>query len=291
MENILEVKKLRKEYKEFILKDISFKLPRGYIMGFIGPNGAGKSTTIKSLMNLLNIDGGDIKIFGLDYKNNEEEIKNRIGYVGEEQHFYLDMTVKWTGNFIAQYYNDWDNNKFDNLLKRFNVSKSKKIKELSKGMRVKLSLALALAHNPELLILDEPTSGLDPVIRREILDILMEVIEDENKSVLLSSHITEDIEKIADYITYIIDGKIVLSDAKENIVSNWKKVKIKSDLINKDIKRYLVGIEENFFGVSAITSNYSMLKGQLKRHGGSNGIKVENASLDDILVSFVKEEK
>lgn len=290
MKEILTVKNLSKKYSEFTLKDVSFKLPRGYIMGLIGPNGAGKSTTIKIIMNLINADGGDVDVFGLNYKQNEEEIKNKIGYVGEEQFFYEDMTVAWTEKFVSQYYDSWDKEKFYKLLNKFNVSKTKKIKELSKGMKVKFSIALALARNPELLILDEPTSGIDPVIRREILEILSDVIQDENKSVLLSSHITEDIEKIADYVTYIVDGKIVLSDEKEKILSNWKKVSLKKELVTQEIKSKLLAKEENYFGLTGVTNDYQNLSKSLLGNKGNEGIKIHNASLDDILISFVKEE-
>lgn len=291
MNNILNVNNLRKEYPEFTLKNISFKLPRGYIMGLIGPNGAGKSTTIKLIMNLIKSNAGDVEIFGLNYKDNEEEIKNRIGYVGEEQVFYEDMSVSWTEKFISQYYKKWDSKYFNNLLSKFNVSKTKRIKELSKGMKVKLSIALALARDPELLILDEPTSGLDPVVRREILDILMEIIQDENKSVLFSSHITEDIEKVADYVTYIINGKIIISEEKEKILSNWKKISFKKDLMNKEIKDSMFGIEENFFGITGITNNYSKVRSLIHDSRENNGAKVDNATLDDILISLVKEDK
>ncbi|WP_202711538.1 ABC transporter ATP-binding protein [Sporosalibacterium faouarense] len=289
--SILKVNNLRKKYSEFTLKDVSFELPRGYIMGLIGPNGAGKSTTIKLIMNLLKSNGGEVEIFGLNYKNNEEEIKNRIGYVGEEQIFYEDMSVAWTEKFISQYYKKWDKEYFNSLLSKFKVSKTKKIKELSKGMKVKLGIALALARHPELLILDEPTSGLDPVIRKEILDILLEVIQDENKSVLFSSHITEDIEKIADYVTYIINGKIVLSQEKENILTNWKKISLKKNLVDQEIKRLMIGIEENYFGITGITKNYSKIKNIFSLKNINDGIKISNATLDEILISLVREEE
>lgn len=291
MDNILEVSKLRKEYKEFKLKDVSFNLKRGYIMGLIGPNGAGKSTVMKSIMNLINYDSGEIKIFGLDYKANEEQIKNKIGYVGEQQFFYQDMSVKWTEKFFSQYYKKWNNEKFNSLIEKFEVSRTKKIKELSKGMRVKLTIALALAHEPELLLLDEPTSGVDPVIRSEILDILLQFIQDEKKSILLSSHITEDIEKIADYVTYIVNGKILLAAEKEKLLSTWKRVHIKKDAVSDDIRKYLKETEENYFGISGVTDSLDKLQEYTKKMNIKDAIRVENTSLDDILISLVKEGK
>ncbi|SCG82472.1 putative ABC transporter ATP-binding protein yhcG [Proteiniborus sp. DW1] len=289
MRNILEISNLRKEYKEFTLKDISLTLPRGYIMGLIGPNGAGKSTTIKAIMNLINCDSGKIKLFGLDYENSEEEIKNKIGYVGEEQYFYEDMSVKWMEQFISQHYRQWNKDEFYALLERFNVSPTKKVQELSKGMRVKLSLALALAHNPELIILDEPTSGLDPVIRSEILKILLEIIQDENKSVLFSTHITEDIEKIADYVTYLIDGRIVLSAPKDELLEKWKTIHIKNGYEIREINSKLIGIEQNYFGITGLTDRYEELKNTIKPYIEKDVIRVENTSIDQILISLVKE--
>jgi len=171
-DHILQIRNLRKEYREFVLDDISLDVPRGYIMGIIGPNGAGKSTTIKIIMNLVRADGGEVDVFGLTHQKNEKEIKNRIGYVGEEQYFYDSKSVAWTGRFVSQYYREWDENRFGKLLNEFQISRTKKVRELSKGMRVKLSLAIALSHNPELVILDEPTAGLDPVVRRELLETL-----------------------------------------------------------------------------------------------------------------------
>lgn len=291
MSNILEISNLRKEYKEFTLKDISLVLPRGYIMGLIGPNGAGKSTTIKAIMNLINYDSGKIKLFGLDYEDSEEEIKNKIGYVGEEQFFYEDMSVKWMEKFISQHYKQWNSDKFYGLLDRFNVSSTKKVQELSRGMRVKLALALALAHNPDFLILDEPTSGLDPVIRSEILKILLEVIQDENKSVLFSTHITEDVEKIADYVTYLIDGRIVLSVPKDELLEKWKTIHIKNGYEINEVRSKLVGIEENFFGISGLTDKYEEMKNTLKPYIEKDIVRIENTSIDQILISLVKEAK
>ncbi|WP_352419096.1 ABC transporter ATP-binding protein [Proteiniborus sp.] len=288
MSNILEISNLRKVYKEFTLKDISLNLPRGYIMGLIGPNGAGKSTTIKAIMNLINYDRGKIKLFGLDYESSEEEIKNKIGYVGEEQFFYEDMTVNWMEKFISQHYKQWNREKFNSLIKRFNVSSTKKIQELSKGMRVKLSLALALAHNPELLILDEPTSGLDPVVRSEILKILLEVIQDENKSVLFSTHITEDVEKIADYVTYLIDGRIVLSAPKDELLEKWKTIHIKNGYEIIEVRSKLVGVEKNFFGISGLTDRFEEMRSILNPYIEKDIVRVENTSIDQILISLVK---
>lgn len=288
MSNILLASYLRKEYKEFKLDNVSLNIPKGYIVGLIGPNGAGKTTTIKIITNLIKADSGNVEIFGLNYKTSEKEIKNRIGYVGEEQYFYENKRVSWTGNFVSKFYKNWDKSKFNSLLNDFQISSSKKVKELSKGMRVKLSFAIALAHNPELIILDEPTSGLDPVIRREILDLLMGLIEDENRSVLISSHITDDISRIADYVAYMINGKIILFEEKDNLLSNWKKIHFRKGSLNGNIMDSLFNVNDNVFGVSGITRNYPELKEKLKKGMEEGDVKVENMGLDDILISFVK---
>lgn len=291
MEPILVIRDLRKVYSEFTLNNISLDIPRGYIMGIIGPNGAGKSTTIKLIMNLIRPDGGQVEVFGLTYNKHEKRIKNRIGYVGEEQYFYENKSVAWTGKFVSQYYDEWDENRFSNLLNEFAISRTKKIRQLSKGMKVKLALAIALSHNPELVILDEPTAGLDPVVRRELLDILMRITEDENRSVIISSHITDDIARIADYITYMIDGRIVLSAEKDDLLANWKRIHFKPGAVAQDIVGTLSNIQEQMFGSSGITRDYTRIKERLANGISSDDIKIENVSLDDILISFVKEAK
>ena len=201
---MLEINNLSKEFYEgFKLDNISFKLEPGYIMGFIGPNGSGKSTAIKLIMNLLKKDSGEIKIFGKDNIKSEIEIKDRIGFVYDEPYFYDNLTINHMKNIIAPFYSKWDDDLFQKYLRDFELGNDYKIKKLSKGMKMKFALAIALSHHAELIIMDEPTSGLDPIFRREILDILHNIIQDENTSIFFSTHITTDLEKIADYITYI----------------------------------------------------------------------------------------
>lgn len=287
--NILELKNIRKNYAEFTLDEVSLDVPKGYIIGLIGPNGAGKTTTIKIIMNLLHADSGDLSIFGLTHDTSEKEIKNRIGYVGEQQYFYENKTVNWTGRFVAQYYARWDENRFGNLLTDFKISRTKKVKELSKGMRVKLALAIALSHQAELIILDEPTAGLDPIVRREVLDILMNITEDEEKSVIISSHITDDITRIADYIAFMIDGKIQMYCEKDDLLSNWKLVHYKPGVLDNGIVESFSHVQSHMFGSSGITQNYLHIKDQLAGSIDKEDIKVENVSLDDILISLVEE--
>lgn len=250
MEPILEINNLRKNFKSFSLKDISFSMEKGYIMGFIGPNGSGKSTTIKLILNLLRRDGGEIKVFGLDNIQHETEIKNRIGFVLDENHFYEELTLQEMKRIIAPLYKNWDDRAFTRYLADFNLPPRKRIKDLSKGMKMKFSLAVALSHNAELLIMDEPTSGLDPVVRNELLEILTYLIQDENKGVFLSTHITSDLDKIADYITLINDGRIVFSTSKVTTLIS---------LTGLPFRFYSISLESlaiGIFSISLIASVY-----------------------------------
>ncbi|MEG6569673.1 phenol-soluble modulin export ABC transporter ATP-binding protein PmtA [Thermoanaerobacterium thermosaccharolyticum] len=279
MEPILEVKNLRKNYKDFSLRDVSFKLDRGYIMGFIGQNGAGKSTTIKLIMNLLKRDGGEINIFGKDNIKHEIEVKNKIGFVYDECYFYEELTVLEMKEIIAPFYKEWDDDLFNKYIKEFDIPPKKKIKDLSKGMKMKFSLAIALSHNADLLIMDEPTSGLDPVVRSEILDILSDTIQDENKSVFFSTHITSDLDKIADYIILIDNGEIVLSAAKDDILDNYGLVKGSKELIDSEIKKNFVGININKYGFEGLAYN----KNKVKRIFGEK-VVIEKPTLEDIML-------
>lgn len=283
MNNILEVKNLRKEYKDFTLKDISFNLERGYIMGFIGPNGAGKSTTIKLIMNLIRKKSGAINIFGKDNILHERDIKEKIGFVYDENYFYEDITLEEMKRIIAPFYRQWDNKAYDKYIKDFNLPSKKKIKELSKGMKMKYSLALALSHNAELIIMDEPTSGLDPVFRSEMLEILYSIMQDESKGVFFSTHITTDLEKVADYITFINNGDIIFSELKDSILDKYGIVKGSIGLLDGDIKKEFVGLRENSYGFEGLTNNVERVKKLFK-----NNILIEKPSLDDILVYTVR---
>jgi len=286
---ILRVNNLVKKYDNFSLKNVSFNIPKGYIMGFIGQNGAGKSTTIKAIMNLIDFDGGSIEIFGLDNRKHCNEIRNRIGYVSEEQYFYEDMTVEWTGKFIGSFYSRWDGGYFRKLLGQFNLDSRKKIKELSKGMKMKLSLAIALGHRPELLILDEPTSGLDPVVRSELLEIFLDIVQDDNCSILFSSHITTDIEKVADFVTIIDNGRIILSEEKDTLLSNWKIVKAENSCFNADISEKLIGVRKGDFGYSGVTGKFDEFAKVFRKYFPGASFKSEKITLDELLVRIARE--
>jgi ABC-2 type transport system ATP-binding protein len=257
-------------------------------MGLIGPNGAGKTTTIKLIMNLIGSDGGQVEVFGLNNIQNEKQIKNKIGYVGEEQYFYDHKNAMWTGEFVSHFYDKWDGERYQTLLEQFDIPPKKKIRKYSKGMKAKLSLAIALSHNPELIMLDEPTSGLDPIIRREVIDFLKTFTEDNEKTVILSSHITDDISRIADYITYMINGRIVMTESKDALLSDWKKIHFTPESLDKSVVDKLECVETHMFGNSGLTKNYPEIQNALASGLTSGDIKVESVGLDDILIALVK---
>lgn len=280
---MLEIRNMSKRFKNFTLDNISFKLEPGYIMGFIGPNGSGKSTTIKLIMNLMRKDSGEIKVFGKDHIKFEKEIKNRIGFVYDESYFYEDLSILQMKNIVAAFYKEWNNDVFNRYIKNFDLDPKQKIKKLSKGMKMKFSLALALSHNADLIIMDEPTSGLDPVFRREILDILYDVIQDESKSIFFSTHITTDLEKIADYITFINEGKIVFSKSKDEILESYAMIKGGNDLLDNDIRKEFIGIRQTNIGFEGLTENPEKLRKLFR-----DEIIIERPTLEDIMVYSVR---
>lgn len=279
---LLEIKNLTKEYDGFKLDDISFTLDKGYIMGFIGENGAGKTTTIKLIMNLLKKDKGEIKIFDKDNIEYEEEIKERIGFVYDECFYYENLSIKDNEKIISGFYKKWDTKVFDNYLKKFNLNKKQKVKELSKGMKMKFAIALALSHKAEFLILDEPASGLDPVMRRSILDVLQEVIQDENVGILISSHTISDLEKIADYITYIQNGKIILSKATNDLMEEYKIIKGDKSLLSKLDKKAIYGLRETSYGFEGIIKDIHIDRAVKQQ------LVTERPSLEEIMVAMNK---
>lgn len=283
MENILEIRSLNKSYRDFSIKDISFSLQPGYIMGFIGPNGAGKSTTIKLIMNLVKKDSGQINVFGMDNIKYEKEIKSRIGFVYDENFFYEDLKISEMKRLLAPFYKNWDNRLYEKYIKDFELPSNKKIKELSKGMKMKFSLAVALSHKAELIIMDEPTAGLDPVFRSELLDILYSIIQDEEVSIFFSTHITTDLEKIADYVTFINQGKIIFSEAKDKVLEDYAIVKGKKELLDSDTKKEFISVRENSFGFEALTKNIEDIKRVFKRD-----ILIEKPTLEEVMVYTVR---
>lgn len=282
----IEIKGLAKSFPGFQMKDLNLQIPKGYITGFIGPNGAGKSTTIKMMMSLMHPDSGEIKIMGQNIQDHAEEIKERIGFVYAENVFYDHLNIKETERLIAPFYKKWDHQKFTDLIQSFGLPKNKKVKDFSTGMKAKLSLAVALSHHADLILLDEPTSGLDPIVRKEILNILYDIIQDESKTIFFSSHITTDLEQIADYITFIYDGSIILNEEKDNLLQHYRLVKGDQKLLEHDrLKDYLIGLEKRDTGSIALTKEAEVFE---EMYGDQ--LVIEAASLEDIMYYYTKRE-
>ena len=252
MTNYLEVKNLSKSFDSFRLHNISFTLPKGYIMGLIGPNGSGKTTTIKLILNILGRNDGEIKIMGLDNIADEQKAKSELGVVFDTNYFSDDWQVTQVEKNISVFYPNWNPERFAQMLQKFHIAPTKKVKELAKGMQMKLMLACAFSYDAKLLILDEPTSGLDPVSRDELLQILSEYIEDGEHSVLFSTHITGDLERAADYITYISYGELFFSGSKDEFVDMFRIVKGGTDELSTDLKEKAVGIRTFPTGFEAL---------------------------------------
>jgi ABC-2 type transport system ATP-binding protein len=255
MKPILELNNVSKRYPGFTLEGVSFSLDPGYIMGFIGPNGAGKTTTIKLIMNLIRLDGGEIKVFGLDSRRHEQEIKQCIGFVYDRAPFYENLTMAEMTRLIAPAYRNWDWEAYRKYTSLFELPERKKLSAFSRGMKMKYALVVALSHRAELLIMDEPTSGLDPVIRREFLDVLRDVIQDESRAVLFSSHITSDLDQIADFVTLIGGGRILFSKSKEELLEEYALVNGERSLLDSGLRQYVVGLKESQFGFEGLVTN------------------------------------
>lgn len=282
MENILEVKNLSKKYKDFELKDISFALPKGMIMGFIGENGAGKTTTIKAILDIIRDYHAEIKIFGLDNRKDGKKIKEDIGVVLDDMFFPEILTAKDINCVMKDVYKNWDSGTYFQYLTDFSLPEEKQIKTFSKGMRKKLEIAAALAHHPKLLILDEPTSGLDPIARNEVIDIFQDFIQNEECSILLSSHITTDLEHIADYITFINKGEILLSKTCDELLERYGIVKCTEAEFKKIDKKDFVKYKKTKY-------NYEVLVEDRKEFHKKYGVNIiDRITLEELMVLMIK---
>ena len=282
MNNAIEVKNLRKEYKDFSLNDISFSLPTGYIMGFVGQNGAGKTTTIRLMLNMTERAGGEISLLGMDNLRDEQRIKQDVGVVLDEIYFVNNWTVREVEQALKPFYDHWNSALYSQYAQQFRLPLDKKVKDLSRGMRMKLMLAVAMSHEAKLLILDEPTSGLDPVARDELLQILSDYI-DEEKSILFSTHNTTDLERIADYITLIDNGNIFYSGTKDDLIDSYRVVKGGPNDLLDPFREKIIGLTKNNTGFS----------GLIRASDGKylpEEIVIEPPSIDEILVAISKRE-
>ncbi|WP_059045155.1 ABC transporter ATP-binding protein [Paenibacillus rubinfantis] len=253
--NALEVKGLGKNYGNFALRNLSFSVPQGYITGLIGPNGAGKSTVIKTIMGMVLLEKGRISVLGQPVTGSEGSYKQYIGYISDENIYYEYLTMEQMKRIVAPFYERWDEALFTQYMELFELPKRKKIKDCSKGMKMKFAIALALAHHPTLLIMDEPTAGLDPVFRRELLDLLAEYILDENNTILFSTHLTTDLDRVADYVTFLNRGELVFSDSKDEVLEHYVIVKGSGELLDADVRRELVGVRETAVGFEALAKD------------------------------------
>ena len=276
MTNYLEVKNLSKSSDHFQLRNITFSLPKGYIMGLIGPNGSGKTTTIKLILNMLERSSGEIKIMGLDNIADEQKAKAELGVVFDTNYFSDDWKVTEVEKSISVFYPNWNSERFAEMLRKFHIVPAKKVRELSKGMQMKLMLACAFSYDAKLLILDEPTSGLDPVSRDELLQILSEYIEDGEHSVLFSTHITGDLERAADYITYISYGELFFSGIKDEFVDMFRIIKGGRNELSADLQAKAIGVRIFPTGFEALVKTEDI--------GAFPALDIEPAAIDEIVV-------
>lgn len=285
MEYILEVNHLEKRYDKFHLKDISFSLPYGTIMGFVGENGAGKTTTMGCILQTLKKDAGTVKIFGKELQKEDRAPLEEIGVVYDAENFPPGLTPKQLSKVMDDIYSNWDDRVFFEYLKQFQLDENKKIKTLSKGMGMKLGIAAALAHKPKLLILDEATSGLDPVVRDEMLDVFLDFVQEEDHAVFLSSHITTDLEKVADYITFIHNGTIILTASKDDLMYRYGVLRCTGEQFQKIEKEDILAYRKRDYQIDVLVENLE----EVKRKYGN--VVADHVSIDDILLLLVRGER
>lgn len=278
---MLDIDNLCKTYPGFSLDHVSFHLPKGYIMGFIGINGAGKTTTIKSILNIVQPDSGTVRVFGKNMTGNEVELKQHIGFMLGESDYYLKTRIKTVSDVIQRFYDEWDKKTYQAFIQRFHIDENKKIGELSSGMRVKLAITYALSHHAKLFIFDEPTSGLDPLARDEMLDLFHEIVEDGEHSILFSTHITSDLDKIADYVVMIKEGKIVADTTKDDLIASHVLVSGKRLDLTEDLKSRLINYKLNSFGFVGLIKRNDLITGDI--------VQREVPNLEDIMIYYNRE--
>jgi len=275
----LELDSVGKNYNDFALRDVSFELPRGYVMGLIGANGAGKTTILKLIMNLIRRDSGRIKVFGKDNLEHEVEIKRNIGFVHDVPRFYDEARLTDIARAVAPFYPRWDGARFDSLVGEYGLPMRKRFRTLSTGMKTQFALCLALSHDADLILMDEPTSGLDPIVRRELLDKLRDNQQDERKSIVFSTHITSDLENIADYITCVHDGQLMFCSPRDEVFERWGVVKADEAVLSGEIQGLLYGVRRGSYGCEALTHDIEAARAFLPSEA-----VIEKASLEDIVV-------
>ncbi|WP_312653753.1 ABC transporter ATP-binding protein [Aminipila sp.] len=282
MNNVLEVENLCKAYGNFSLKKVNFSLPENCITGFIGVNGAGKSTTIRNILGLALPNTGSIKFFGKSMDTDGEIIKNRVGIVLDDGAFYENLSMQTMKNILAPAYFQWNENDYKKYMREFNLDPKQKISTLSKGMKIKFALTIALSHNADLLIMDEPTSGLDPLIRSELMGILLDFVKSESKSVFFSTHITSDLEKIADMLVLIDKGQIVFQEEKDLLLEKYRTVKGDLSDLSEEMRKIFLTVQTNNYGFIGITEKTDMVKKACRKQ-----IIIEKPSIEDIMLAHI----
>lgn len=285
MEPILQVKNLTKQYPDFKLDNVSFSIPGGTIMGLIGENGAGKSTTINAILDLIRKDDGIVTFCGQELSSKSKQIKEDIGVVFDSINFYETLTPDKIGKISAAAYKKWDQAIYNDYLKRFQLSYNKEIKTFSNGMKMKFSIAVALSHKPKLLILDEATNGLDPIMRDDMLDVFLDFVQDEKHSILMSSHITTDLEKVADYITFIHQGKVLFCKSKDELLYNYGIIRCGSALFNTIDKSEILAYRKYDYQWDVLVADKEKASRKYKAS------VIDDASIDDILLLYIKGEQ
>lgn len=278
MENAIEINGLKKSYKDFDL-ELSLALPRGCIMGLVGENGAGKSTTIKCILGMIDKDAGTITALGQDAGRGNRALREQIGVVMDEPPFPMGLTAKQIGRVMAGIFKSWDSAVYGDFLTRFALPPDKCFKDFSRGMKMKLSIAAALSHHPALLILDEPSSGLDPLVRDEVMDIFSDFTRDENHSILISSHIVSDLEKICDYIAFIHKGRLMLCEEKDDLLEKFCFVRCAAGELGSIDPAAIIGRKSSPYGVSSI----------VRREAVPTGMKQSPVSIEELFVFMTKE--
>jgi ABC-2 type transport system ATP-binding protein len=285
---IVEMRNVSRKYRFFTLDDISLELAAGQIMGLVGPNGAGKSTTIRILMGLVKPDRGEVRLFGHSMQTEQAIAKRNVGYVSDDMRLFGHATLEWHMKFVASIYPGWDAAYAASLLERFNLKPAQAIRGLSSGEHVKALLLLALARRPKLLVLDEPTTGLDPVARYELLTELMDVLKDESRSILFSSHNTADVERISDRITFIDRGRIVDSNDKEAFLDNWRRLRLDvPDGVTLPVPDGVVDASATARVATVTTRRYAPELHELYRNAGAVVQEVQRMTLEEIFVANV----
>jgi ABC-2 type transport system ATP-binding protein len=287
MENILELQQICKSFPKsnFILDKLSFSLPYGAILGFVGENGAGKTTTIGCILNTVRKDSGMVKLFGKEMRDIDTDIREKIGVVYDGDNFPGFWTAKQLSQVMEGIYTQWDNALFQKYLEDFHLPVKQKIKNYSRGMTMKLAIAVALSHHPQLLILDEATSGLDPIMRDEMLDVFLEFVQEESHSILLSSHITSDLEKVADYITFIHNGKLIMTASKNDLVYNYAVMRCKESQFLALDPGDIIAYRKRDFQIDVLVNNGKEVQRKYK------GSVVDHVSVDEIMLLLVKGER